>query len=69
MRSGLEQVQAGEQHRRSFIGANASRASQQDDERLSANWRFADQYAAFCDLLEQEDRRVIRELKLALRMV
>jgi sulfite reductase (NADPH) flavoprotein alpha-component len=41
---------------------------QQDEQRLTAgDAYFVDKYGAICDLLEQEDRRAIRALKLALR--
>jgi sulfite reductase alpha subunit-like flavoprotein len=41
---------------------------QADDQRLTADHAyFVSEYGAVCDLLEAEDRRAIRELKLALR--
>lgn len=69
MRQQLETIQSSEQATTTRKLAAQSRAQLQHDaqrQTATADY-FAEQYGPFCDLLETEDRRMIRELKLALR--
>jgi hypothetical protein len=69
MRDQLANIHAGEAAQLVINLAHALRETiKQDENRLTAaNGYVEDQYGTLCDLLEAEDRRVIRNLKLALR--
>jgi sulfite reductase alpha subunit-like flavoprotein/cytochrome b involved in lipid metabolism len=69
MQTQLAQIQESSQAQVAIGMARVQRERiKQDEGRLSASDRyFEDEFGAFCDLLEREDRRVVRELKLALR--
>jgi hypothetical protein len=65
----LAAINAGEQTQAVKHLAHSLRENMKEDEkRLTATGGYLEnQFGPLCDLLEQEDRRVIRELKLALR--
>jgi hypothetical protein len=69
MHDQLAEINAGEQANAVIHLAHSLRETiKRDENRLTAtSGYFENLFGPFCDVLEQEDRRVIRELKLTLR--